>query len=254
MAIDEREREIAFEECFNFRDLGGYATSDDRRIKWRRLFRSDHFAYLTARDCQRMERDLGIATVLDLRDPVRASQSPAKLSVKCVNLPLLSDEAVARMQPKIAEVSPRTFMRDIRHEATAAILADIFSLLADESSYPLVFHCMTGKDRTGMVAALVLGVLGVADEDIARDYAITEPNMAGHIERLRKQGRLPADSSFTAEFPRSFFETPPEAMLSLLQEVRERHGSIRGYVTSCGVDATTLAGLERALLTPATDA
>jgi protein-tyrosine phosphatase len=249
MEPPQHEREIVFEECFNFRDLGGYATSDGRRTRWRRLFRSDHLAYLTARDCQRMERDLGIATVLDLRDSARASQSPAKLNAKCVNLPLLSDDAVARMQPKIAEVSPRTFMQDIRDEATAAILADVFSLLADESSYPLVFHCMTGKDRTGVVAALVLSVLGVADEDIARDYAMTEPNMARSIERLRKQGRLPADDSFTAEIPRSFFETPPDAMLSLLHETREQHASIRGYVTSCGVDAATLAGLERALLT-----
>ena len=105
-----------------------------------------------------------------------------------------------------------------------------------------------------MVAALVLGVLGVADEDIARDYAKTERNMAGEIGRLRKQGRLPADGSFTAEIPRSFFETPPEAMLSLLHEIRERHGSIRGYVTSCGVDSVALAGLERALLVPEADA
>jgi protein tyrosine/serine phosphatase len=202
-----------------------------------------------------MERDLGIATVLDLRDPARASQSPAKLNAKCVNLPLLSDEAAARMRPKIAEVSPRTFMRLNRDEATTAILADIFSLLADESSYPLVFHCLGGKDRTGVVAALVLGVLGVADEDIARDYAMTEPNiMTRGAERLRKQGRLPADGSFTAEIPRSFLETPPEAMLSLLHEIREQHGSIRGYVTSCGVDAATLAGLERALLAPSAEA
>lgn len=251
MAMDEREREIVFEECFNFRDLGGYATSDGRRTRWRRLFRSDHLGYLTARDCQRMEHDLGIATVLDLRDPARASQLPAKLSVKRVNLPLLSDDAIARMQPKIAEVSPRTFMRLGRDEATPAIVADIFSLLADESSYPLVFHCIGGKDRTGLVAALVLGVLGVADEDIARDYAMTEQNiMTRGAERLRKPGVLPADGSFTAEIPRSFFETPPDAMLSLLQEIREQHGSIRSYVTSCGVDAATLAGLERALLTP----
>jgi hypothetical protein len=201
-----------------------------------------------------MERDLGISTVLDLRDPARASQLPAKLNVKRVNLPMLSDEAAARMRPKIAEVSPRTFMRLNRDEATTTIVADIFSLLADESSYPLVFHCLGGKDRTGVVAALVLGALGVADEDIARDYTMTEPNMARTIERMRKQGRLPADGSFTAEFPRSFFETPPDAMLSLLHEIREKHGSIRGYVTSCGVDAATLAGLERALLAPAADA
>ncbi len=252
--MDEPNREIAFEGCFNFRDLGGYGTSDGRWTRWRRVFRSDHLAELSDSDCERAERELGIVTVLDLRTPTGSSQSPSKLGAKCVNLPLLSDEAAARMQPKIADVSPRTFMRDQRDEAMEAVIAGVFALLADESSYPLVFHCVTGKDRTGLIAALVLGVLGVADGDIARDYAMTEPNMARYIERARKQGRRPADGSFTKEMPRSFFETPPAAMLSLLHQLRERYGSIRGYLTSCRVDAAALDGLERALLTAAADA
>jgi protein-tyrosine phosphatase len=206
-------------------------------------------------DCQRMERDLGIITVLDLRDTQTvAARGAARLGVRCVNVPLLSDEVVAQSGPKIAESSPRTFMRHTRDAATAESVAVVFALLADESSYPLVFHCLGGKDRTGLIAALVLGVLGVVDEDIARDYARTEPNMVRIIERLRQRGLLPADGSFTKELPRSFFETPPAAMISLLQEIREQYGSVRGYVTSCGVDAATLDGLERALLAPAGDA
>jgi len=251
--MDEPSREITFEGCFNFRDLGGYRTSDGRWTRWRRLFRSDHLAQLSNGDCQRMERDLGIVTVLDLRTATRASQSPSKLGAKCVNLPLLSDEAEARARSKIPNAGAHTFMRETREEAAEVIIARVFALLADESSYPLVFHCITGKDRTGIIAALVLGVLGVADEEISRDYAMTEPNMARTIEHWRKQGRLPPDGSFTKELPRSFFETPPAAMFSLLLELRERYGSIRGYVTSCGVDAPTLAGLERSLLTGTRD-
>jgi protein-tyrosine phosphatase len=253
--MDESNREIVFEGCFNFRDLGGYRTSDGSRIAWRRLFRSDHLSLLSGGDCQRMERDLGIITVLDLRDTQTvAARGPARLGVRCVNVPLLSDEVVAQSGPKIAESSPRTFMRHTRDDATAEAVAAVFALLADESSYPLVFHCLGGKDRTGLVAALVLGVLGVDDEDIARDYAMTESNMARTIERMRKRGLLPEDGSFTKEIPREFFETPPSAMISLLQEIREQHGSVRGYVTSCGVDATALDGLARALLPPGVDA
>jgi len=248
--MDEPTREITFDGCFNFRDLGGYRTSDGRQTRWRRLFRSDHSALLSEGDCLQMERDLRIATVLDLRTPATHSEWPSKLGVKCINMPLFSDEAEAQMQSLVADVSARTFMRATRDEAEEAVIARVFVLLADESSYPLVFHCLMGKDRTGLIAALVLGVLGVADEDIVRDYAMTEPNMARTIGRLRERGRLPADGSFTKEIPRSFFKTPPAAMRSLLRELCERFGSIRGYVTSCGVDSPTLASLERALLTP----
>lgn len=246
--MDQPSREITFEGCFNFRDLGGYGTSDGRRIRWRRLFRSDHSALLSEDDCGRMERDLGIVTLLDLRAPARASDAPSRLGVKCVKLPLLSDEAETQTRSRS---DAHAFMREIREGAAETIIADIFAVLADELSYPLVFHCITGKDRAGLIAALVLGVLGVADEDIVRDYAMTEPNMARTIARLRERGRLPADGSFTKEIPRSFFETPPAAMISLLQELRERYGSIRAYVTSCGVETATLEGLEHQLLTNA---
>jgi len=246
-------REIIFEGCYNVRDLGGYRTADGRATRWRRLFRSDHTALLSGADCRRMERDLGIRTLVDLRTSAMHQEFPPKLAVRCVNLPLFGDEAVEVMRAAVADASARTFMRAIRDRATHAVIAGAFALFAQESSYPLAFHCITGKDRTGLIAALVLGVLGVADDDIVRDYAMTETNMPRYIERLRERGRLPADGSFTEELPRSFFETPPAAMRSLLEDIRARHGSIRGYVASCGVDAATLAALEQALLSDVRD-
>ena len=247
--MNRPSREIVFEGCFNFRDLGGYRAGDGRSTRWRRLFRSDHLSRLTETDRERMESGLGIATVLDLRDAATASELPQNVGANVVSLPLFDEEGMARMRPRVAEVSPRTLMRLVRTETTAEAIAAAFALLAEESSYPLVFHCLTGKDRTGLLAALVLGVLGVSDDDVTRDYAMTEHNMSRTIERLRRLGRLPAGDSFSAELPREFFETPPSAMRSLLRELRDQYGSVRGYVTSCGVDAPTLAGLERALLT-----
>lgn len=245
--MDEHSREITFDGCFNFRDLGGYPTASGRRVRWRRLFRSDHSAALSEGDCERMTGELGLCTVLDLRAPAWQQESPSKLGVRCVSLPLYSDEAEAGMKSRI-DVSARTWMRMNRDDAEGAVIAKVFALLADETSYPLVFHCIMGKDRTALIAALVLGVLGVADEDIVRDYAMSGPNMRRWVERLRDRGRLPADGSFTKELPRSFFVTPPSAMRSLLDEVRYTHGSVRGYLNSCGVAAAMVAGLERALL------
>jgi protein-tyrosine phosphatase len=244
----EPDREISFEGCFNFRDLGGYDASAGRRTKWRRLFRSDSLSRLTEQDSDRMEHELGVRTVLDLRSSAMNQELPPKVRARCVSVPLLSDEAEALAASRM-DLSPRTFMRATGDSVEDAMVAKVFSFLATESSYPLAFHCLVGKDRTGLVAALILGVLGVDDEDIVRDYAMTERNMVRTIARLRSVGRLPADGSFTKEIPSTFFETPPEAMVALLKEIRERFGSIRAYVASCGVDDAALGGVERQLLT-----
>jgi protein-tyrosine phosphatase len=95
-----------------------------------------------------MERDLGIRNVLDFRTSVMHAELPSKLGVMCVSLRLFSDEAAEQARSTL-DVSPRTFMRGTRDRAEEAVIARVFALLADESSYPLVFHCATGKDRTG---------------------------------------------------------------------------------------------------------
>jgi protein-tyrosine phosphatase len=124
----------------------------------------------------------------------------------------------------------------------------IFALLADETTYPAVFHCTTGKDRTGLVAALVLGALGVSDDDIVRDYAMSGANMDAWIEHRRKIGTLPADGSFPSDLPRTFFDTPPEVMESTVGAIRHEHGSVRQCLVAHGVAPSALSGLEHALL------
>ena len=126
----------------------------------------------------------------------------------------------------------------------AVSLAHILELFA-RSRTPAVFHCFAGKDRTGVVAAVVLGAVGVADEDIAEDYARSAP----HLPAIRSSlERSRAFAEFVDRFPPDTLLAERETMAGLLADVRSRFGGVRGYLRTIGVPASTLASLESWLL------
>ena len=247
--MDEHERHIAFEGCHNMRDLGGYLSGDGRAVRWRRLFRSESPFNMTAADLDRARYELGIVSVIDLRSAERAAARRTALSsppVRYYNLPIASEtqeqEFVRRGQVPNAEA-----LIDLLTDAGAAI-RELFEILRDEPSYPVLVHCAAGKDRTGIAAALILSVLGVQDHDIVADYAMTGANMDRLLAGWPNADLLPTDGSFPAGLSRTFFDTPPEVMRSFLDALRREHGSIGGYVASVGVDSVMCEALERTLL------
>ena len=173
-------RSIALAGASNFRDLGGYVGQDGRALRWRRLFRSDHLAALTAQDQQQLQQ-LGLARALDLRGAAERAALPYQLpSVAAVPIaiePLVLQrakdmaEAGQRMTAPIAQTlmqdSYRAFVNDNRTE-----FAQFFALLL-EQDVPTVFHCTAGKDRTGFAAALLLSALGVSPQVVMQDYLLT---------------------------------------------------------------------------------
>ena len=108
--------------------------------------------------------------------------------------------------------------------------ARAIELLADEDAYPAVFHCVTGKDRTGVFAALLLDVLGVSRERIVEDYAESQHHMDLLVERMRATGRIAADEPLNPALGVS-----PAAMEEMLDTLATRHGDARGYLRSHGV-------------------
>jgi protein-tyrosine phosphatase len=177
----EPQRHLALEGASNFRDLGGYETADGLRVRWRRIFRSNHLGDLSESDIARLKR-LGLRKVIDFRSQGEIDKtSPCR--VREADLHVLSIEPGIR---------PRLHDRLAAGEAitardTAAIICDIyrrylhtysgnfrtlFDHLHDEGT-PLVFHCAAGKDRTGIAAALILSSLGVPRDVILEDYLLT---------------------------------------------------------------------------------
>ena len=112
-----------------------------------------------------------------------------------------------------------------------------------------MFHCAAGKDRTGLLAALVLSALGVSDEDVVRDYALTEAAMVRMLAWFEQHN--PSWSGGSRRQPSAFMSAAPGAMEGVLSLIRDVHGSTREYLGTLGVSSVVLADLEDALLTAA---
>jgi protein-tyrosine phosphatase len=249
---DAPERHVALEQVFNFRDVGGYRAAGGRTVRWRMLYRADGLHRLTATDLDAVA-GLGIATVLDLRTAGELEQrgrfavDDHPHPVAYHHLPLLQELWDAATLP--VEAPPADFLAarylDMLDEGAVSIAAAL-TLLAARDAYPAVFHCAAGKDRTGMLAAVILALLGVSDDDIARDYGLSREGMARMVEWMR----VNAPDGFEAmqNQPYSFLGAPPEAMHDVLATVRRRYGSIEGYVAGVGVGDDVIARVRDHLL------
>jgi protein tyrosine/serine phosphatase len=233
------QRALPFADIYNFRDLGGYPTATGRTTAWRRIYRSDDLCRLTDGDKPRFA-DLGIRTVIDLRRPdevLRRGRVPEFTGVDYHNLHLVHTDWDLR---SFTDVDERTAFLLERYLDMAVTGADAIGralrLIADAQAGPLVVHCIAGKDRTGMVCALTLSLLGVTDEIVADDYALSEePAQAYHI-------RNGAD-------PYPTLIAPAATMLGFLTGLRAAHGSIEAYVRSLGVTEDDIAAMRAHLLT-----
>ena len=226
------DRRVRLEGPLNFRDLGGYLTRDGGMVSWRQVFRSDSLESATRADVDIIVDDLQIKTVIDLRTDGEIERTAARSrrlpGVETCHLPLVDRPGFA--DPMFFPgVGLDELYLLILHRSAERII-DALRLVADVPR-PLVFHCSAGKDRTGLVAATLLGVLGVGDDDIVRDYAVSSYAMAGLVERLR--GGHPASGSTV--LPPAAYEAEPASMRTVLGDLRHRHGAVVGYATDHGL-------------------
>ncbi|MFJ3161057.1 tyrosine-protein phosphatase [Streptomyces kanasensis] len=244
------DRHLVFERLHNFRDLGGYATEDGRVVRWGRLYRSDSLGKLREGGDWDRFLGLGVRTVIDLRYPweidgrgrVPAHPSFAYHNLSVEHRPydqsrLTADVAIG---PYLAERYLEVAEDGVRE------LRRALELIADAGSGPVVFHCASGKDRTGLLAALVLGLLRVPEDVVVEDFALT--GLA--TERLVADWREnhPGRELTWPDFGRA----PGEVMRLFLDGLAARYGSPAGYATErLGVDGALVDALRRNLLEPA---
>jgi protein-tyrosine phosphatase len=242
------DRSVVFESVFNVRDLGGLPTADGGTIRPGRLFRGDGVHRLDGDDLDRA-RALELRTVVDLRtagEIERSTRFPRdRYPVEWHNLPIL--ERMWSEDDLVATTGAVDFLRDRYLDmlrSGAASIARIVELVADGT--PLLFHCAAGKDRTGVVAAILLSLAGVSHDEIAGDYHATAGAMAAFVDWLTVTHPEAMDS-MTSQ-PPEYLEAPHEAMDGFLLAVDERFGSVEGYVTGLGVAPTTIDRLRAALV------
>lgn len=256
-AVVAAERLVPLQGTMNFRDLGGYLGEDGRRVRWGRIYRSDGLAALTAVDGDYLT-GLGIKLVCDFRRDTEVDLAPSALPLTVERrwLPIGTDAAEQReFLDQILAGEVTSFSVDDMAEMYGEILdtgAEQFGTVvahaADPSCHPLLYHCTAGKDRTGISSALLLGALGVSDDDICDDYELTTFYRSGRrVEQLRPQLEG-AGVDVDAILP--FLTAPRPAMAATLELIQRRWGSIDGYLTGpAGLDPGVLTDLRRVLLT-----
>jgi protein-tyrosine phosphatase len=242
------ERVIALEGAVNFRDLGGYATVDGRQTRWRVLFRADGLSELSPTDFAVM-RDLGIRTVVDLRSGYEVEQSRFDVAAHPADfhhfpfIDQLPDVETWDRQPGLLGAQYKEMLDDAAPQIISAL-----GVLAAPEAQPAVFHCTAGKDRTGLLSALVLSLLGVPEETVVADYALSGEAM----ERLRAKLILkyPDGKDVIADID-EVFSAEPDNMVELLRYLRERYGSVIEYAATVGVPDALVDRLRQTLLEPA---
>ena len=238
--VSTPSRHLPLTGASNFRDLGGYAGHGGRTVRWRRLFRSDHLATLTAQD-HALLADLGLSRVCDFRGVTERAELACSLPEATVHS-LAIEPVVVQGMKHLIEAGHRVTAQDtvgLMQQTYRAFVhdnsprfAELFHHLLDNDA-PLVFHCTAGKDRTGFAAALILQALGVARPVVMRDYLLSNEYF-----------RLPATANNDAS-------TLPKDALAVLWGVREGfleaafhavdadYGDVSQYLTrALGVDNT----------------
>jgi protein-tyrosine phosphatase len=243
----EPHRHIEFEACFNFRDIGGYAVATGEALAWRRYFRAGALEDMTAADREGLAA-LGVATILDLRRPdeVRGkSGHPASdVGARYLHIPPLPDGASAELDARFGRgISGARYLGYLDYAAEPFRV--IFEVLADPATYPAVIHCTAGKDRTGVVTAMALTLAGVDEDTIEADFVLTNRDTERWLAWLIANGRpLASDNPDEA---RRIHGVPAEAIRTFLGGLRERYGSVEGYLRSIGVSEAALRGVAEAL-------
>lgn len=248
MIHGELPRLIDLEAIFNFRDMGGYPTVDGRQTRWRTLYRADGIHRATEADTTTIV-ELGVRTVIDLRSPAELADRGRfdAHGVDFHHFPVI-ETTWGDLDHLARTMEPADFLldryRDMFDEGSHQLAAAV-EVLAGEG-LPAVFHCAAGKDRTGVLGILVLALVGVPDEVIAADYALSAEAMP----------RLGAWFQANDSHAGSRMENPPEAYmaapaataLGLLAELRTDHGSIQQFASSIGIGPDMVSALRSSLL------
>jgi protein-tyrosine phosphatase len=119
--------------------------------------------------------------------------------------------------------------------------------LAETNGAPTVFHCTFGKDRTGLISAMLLGSLGVSEADIVADYALSADSVTHILEGLRSD---PERAAWIDSTPPQIFHALPETMEQVLAAMNKQYGSIQEYLLAHGGDVNLFRQLEEAFLVP----
>lgn len=244
-----RSRDLTWDGCLNVRDLGGHATEDGRETKFGAVVRADSVRGLSDEGWETLVA-YGVRTIVDLRWQEELEEDPPReLPVVAVHVPLFGDrhemQDINELVKDIRDPAIRRatsyleFLRRWPGNFGRAVAA-----VAQAPEGVVVVHCAGGVDRTGLISALLLRLVGVSPEDIAQDYAASEANWTRGTEAWIAE----AETEDERELRRFLSRMPPEAMLGVIEAVEREHGNVAAYLRSAGVSDEDLHRLRSRLL------
>jgi len=242
-------RLLEWEGCLNVRDLGGVALEGGGETPYGALVRADNIRRLTDEGWRSLAAH-GVSRIVDLRWPEELEEDPPRdLDIDVVHVSLLGvldPDFRDDIRDYMAVDDPAgywaiSYTRILR--AFAPNFVQALGAIADARDGTVLFHCAGGKDRTGLVAALLLRLAGASIDEIARDYALT-------AERLARGPNLWVESARDEDERRrrEFMQhTPAEAMQQALEQLEREHGSVEGYLVHAGLDVARIDRLRARL-------
>ena len=240
------ERVLPLEGAQNFRDLGGYSTQSGKRVAWGRLYRSDYLTHLSDADCEYLLAT-GLRTVFDLRSGMERRKYPSRhhpescTHTLCWDDPHNAEKLGERLQ-QFREQNNLDFDDEMHGflshhyrrylEVQAEKYQDILHHLVEEETAPALIHCTAGKDRTGIIVALILHLLGVGEADIMQDYLLTNQHVKGpdEQERFRLLLRQFGLEDVSDRVMDAMLYAHAEYLQAAFDGMREDYGSVEQYV------------------------
>ena len=239
-----RTRELVWDGCANVRDLGGLPTEDGRTTRFERVVRADSVRQLTDAGWEALAA-YGVRRIVDLRWHDELAEDPRRdLDVEVVHVPVFPDLGDPAWEAAEANLGDRgreyAWLLDTGVDRFARAVESV----ADAPAGPVVVHCAAGKDRTGLVSALILRLAGVPHEAIVEDYVLSGRNLEHLIGPWVDAAPDPKERGRRIYLGL----TPPAAIEHAVEEVERRHGSVEEYLRSGGASRDTLARARERLL------
>lgn len=251
----KKYKRIPFETLVNARDLGGFAAAGGKITKYGVFVRSDCPIGISEND-KKYLKDYGITLSLDLRGADEAEAQPSGMKGldwhTYKHCPILKEDSTPHSIIKGGgPPKPREGNFDLGDsyieilESAKSWVKQVFELCANWDG-GVLYHCFIGKDRAGLLTALLLGACGVSDTDIMMDYSASMSCLRPKYNKMnidflpKKRGR--------PDYCWGFFGSVPESMEAVLFHLKEKYGGVTGYLLDCGVAQESINKLQAKLL------
>ena len=227
------DRHLAWPDLLNARDLGGLVLPSGGETAWHRVVRADNLNKLAPAGVAALVA-YGVRTVIDLRDPFELAKFPNPLAsapptgMTFINVPLISEaewEVISEPAPRVAGYA---LTATLSHRNIANAIAAVSNAPPGGG---VVIHCHAGKERTGIVAALLLSLAGVSDAAVAEDWISSDAYLQPLYEEWLGDEADPAIRAKRSEG----FVTHAEYILDVLAHVRRDHGGVEEYLLAGGL-------------------